>query len=212
MATAKTAAKKPAASAAKPAAKAQAAKTPAPAAKKAAKTSAPKPMPVEPVDAATLLKADHRKVDALFDKFDDARGSSEKSKIVAEICTELKIHTMIEEEVFYPALRGKIDDSVIDEAYVEHDGAKVLVNDLSQGSPADAMYDAKVKVLAEEIRHHVKEEERWLTGMFAKARMAGVDMTDLGTKMLGRKNELLAAAAKAPLPVAKPTAVKLVTA
>ena len=224
MATAKTAAKKPAARAAKaPAAKAPAAKAPAakgPAAKApATKTSAaarkapvPKPAPVEPTDAATLLKADHRKVDALFDKFDDARGSAEKGKIVAEICTELKIHTMIEEEIFYPALRGKIDESVIDEAYVEHDGAKVLVNDLAQGSPSDAMYDAKVKVLAEEIRHHVKEEERWLTGMFAKARMAGVDMTDLGTKMLVRKNALLAAAAKAPLPVAKPTAVKLVAA
>lgn len=178
----------------------------------ARKAAVPKPVPVEPTDAAALLKADHRNVDSLFEKFDDARGSAEKGKIVAQICTELKIHTMIEEEIFYPALRGKIDDSVIDEAYVEHDGAKVLVNDLSQGSPSDAMYDAKVKVLAEEIRHHVNEEERWLTGMFAKARLAGVDMTDLGTKMLVRKNALLSEAAKAPLPVAKPTAVKLVTA
>jgi hypothetical protein len=216
MATAKQpatkAAKTPATKAAKPAKTTAAKAAPRQPAARAAKPATPKPAPVEPIDAATLLKADHRHVDGLFDQFDDARGSADKGRIVAEICTELKIHTMIEEEIFYPALRGKLDDSVIDEAYVEHDGAKVLVNDLAQGTPADAMYDAKVKVLAEEIRHHVKEEERWLTGMFAKARMAGVDMTDLGTKMLIRKNELLAEAKAAPLPVAKPTAVKLVTA
>ncbi len=167
---------------------------------------------VEPIDAATLLKADHRTVDALFEAFEGAAGSAEKGRIVAEICTELKIHTMIEEEVFYPAVRGKIDDSLIDEAYVEHDGAKVLVNDLAAGQPGDPMYDAKVKVLAEEIRHHVKEEERWFTGMFAKARAAGVDMIDLGTKMQARKNELMAVAAREGLPIAKPTAVKLITA
>ncbi|MBV8972412.1 MAG: hemerythrin domain-containing protein [Sphingomonadaceae bacterium] len=218
MAVAKTAVKKPATKATTGTGKA--ATKPAPAkttaarkapARKAAPAAAPLPQ-VEPIDAATLLKADHRAVDAMFEAFDDARGKSEKSDLVARICTALKIHTMIEEEVFYPALRGKIDDSIIDEAYVEHDGAKVLVNDLSTGSPADAMYDAKVKVLAEEIRHHVKEEERWLTGMFAKARSAGVDMIDLGTKMAARKAQLEADAAAAPLPVAKPTAVKLVTA
>ncbi len=207
----KAATTKPAARAAKAPAKAPAkssAKPAARASKPAAKPAKPVAQ-VEPIDAATLLKADHRAVDAMFEAFDDARGKAEKGDLVARICTALKIHTTIEEEVFYPALRGKIDDSIIDEAYVEHDGAKVLVNDLAQGSPADAMYDAKVKVLAEEIRHHVKEEERWLTGMFAKARMAGVDMTDLGTKMAQRKAEL---EAQASLPVAKPTAVKLVTA
>ena len=216
MATAKhpatKAAKTPATKAAKPAKTIAPKVAPRKPAARAAKPAAPKPAPVEPIDAATLLKADHRHVDGLFEQFDAARGSADKGRIVAEICTELKIHTMIEEEIFYPALRGKLDDSIIDEAYVEHDGAKVLVNDLAQGTPADAMYDAKVKVLAEEIRHHVKEEERWLTGMFAKARMAGVDMTDLGTKMLVRKNELLAEAKAAPLPAAKPTAVKLVAA
>ncbi len=162
---------------------------------------------VEPIDAVTLLKADHRKVDGLFEEFDAARGSGKKADIVAQIVMELKIHTMIEEEIFYPALRGKIDDSIIDEGYVEHDGAKVLVNDLATGKPSDAFYDAKVSVLAEEIRHHVKEEERWITGMFAKARFAGVDMADLGSKMKARKDVLMAEAKRAGLPPAKMAAV-----
>ncbi len=210
----KPAARKPAAAKAAPAtADAPARPARKPAAKKpaGAKPAAPLP-PVEPIDAATLLKADHRAVDAMFEAFEAASGAADKKRIVGEIVTALKIHTLIEEEIFYPALRGKIDDAQVDEAYVEHDGAKVLVNDLAAGSPGEAMYDAKVKVLAEDIRHHVKEEERWFTGLFAKARSAGVDMTDLGTRMAARKAQLEAEAKAGPLPVAKPTAVKLITA
>ena len=166
-----------------------------------------KAVAAEPIDAVALLKADHRKVDGLFEEFDSARGTAKKADIVAQIVTELKIHTMIEEEIFYPALRGQIDESLIDEAYVEHDGAKVLVNDLAAGKPGDAFYDAKVTVLAEEIRHHVKEEERWITGMFAKARFAGVDMADLGAKMKARKDALMAQANSAGLPPAPMAAV-----
>ena len=110
-------------------------------------------------DAIALLKADHRKVESLFEKFEKATSASTKQKLCHEICTELKIHTTIEEEIFYPALRGRIEDDTLDEAYVEHDGAKVLVNDLESASPDDDFYDAKVTVLSEEVKHHVREEE-----------------------------------------------------
>ena len=107
-------------------------------------------------------------------------------------------------------LRGKIDDSIIDEGYVEHDGAKLLINDLATAHPGDDFCDAKVKVLAEEIRHHVKEVERWITGMFAKAKFAGVDMDALGVRLAARKAELMAQAKAASLPVARMHAVRLV--
>jgi hypothetical protein len=103
----------------------------------------------------------------------------------------LKIHTAIEEEIFYPAFRGKIEDHTLNEAYVEHDGAKVLINDIEAGSPADDFYDAKVKVLSEEIKHHVHEEEMPSEGMFAQCRKADVDLIALRDQMLARKEELL---------------------
>lgn len=154
------------------------------------------PPPAEPDDAITLLKADHRKVEALFDEFDKARRSDSKAKIVAQICTELKVHTQIEEEIFYPAVRARIDEAIVDEGYVEHDGAKVLINDLEASHPGDRFYDAKVKVLSEEIRHHVQEEERWLRGMFSQARRTDLDMAALGEQLGARKAELMAQAAK----------------
>jgi len=163
-------------------------------------------------DAIALLKADHRKVEDLFEQFEKAKGASKKQKICHEICTELKIHTMIEEEIFYPALRGKIEDDSLDEAYVEHDGAKVLINDLESGSPDDDFYDAKVTVLSEEIDHHVEEEELPKEGMFAQARDTGVDLVELRDRMLARKQELMAQAESSGLPVAKPHAVNLITA
>lgn len=163
-------------------------------------------------DAIALLKADHRKVEGLFEQFEKATSASAKQKLCHEICTELKIHTMIEEEIFYPALRGKIEDDMLDEAYVEHDGAKVLVNDLESSTPDADFYDAKVTVLSEEIEHHVKEEEMPGEGMFAQARKAGVDLVAMRDEMLARKAELLALAKGAGLPVARPSAVNLVTA
>jgi hypothetical protein len=108
-------------------------------------------------DAIALLKADHREVEDLFEQFEKTKSASKKQAIARQICTELKIHTLIEEELFYPAFRGKIEDDTLDEAYVEHDGAKVLINDIEAGSPDDDFYDAKVKVLSEEIKHHVHE-------------------------------------------------------
>ena len=143
-------------------------------------------------DAIALLKADHRKVEGLFEEFEKARASTRKAALVRQICTELTVHTMIEEEIFYPACRGKIEGDTLDEAYVEHDGAKMLIAELMDATPDDAFYDAKVKVLSEEIKHHVKEEEMRAEGMFAQAREAGLDMAALGAEMRARKEELLA--------------------
>lgn len=163
-------------------------------------------------DAIALLKADHRKVEDLFEQFEKATSSSSKQKLVHAICTELKIHTLIEEEIFYPAFRGKIESDTLDEAYVEHDGAKVLVNDIEAGSPQDDFYDAKVKVLSEEIKHHVHEEEMPSEGMFAQCRKTDVDLVVLRDQLLARKEELLAQAKSAGLPLAQPTAVHLIAA
>jgi hypothetical protein len=161
----------------------------------------------EYTDAIALLKADHRKVEDLFAKFENASGDGRKQALAEQICNELKIHTMIEEEIFYPALEGKIEEDTLSEAYVEHDGAKVLINDIMAGGPDDEFYDAKVKVLSEEIEHHVKEEEAPSEGMFSQARDTGVDMVALRDQMLARKEELMAQAESAGLPPAQPTAV-----
>lgn len=163
-------------------------------------------------DAIALLKADHRKVEDMFAQFEKAGASGQKQTIAHEICTELKIHTMIEEEIFYPALRGRIDDDTLDEAYVEHDGAKVLINDIEAGSPEDDFYDAKVTVLSEEIKHHVHEEEMPSDGMFAQCRKTDVDLVALRDAMLMRKQQLLAQSKAGGLPVAKPNAVNLMPA
>ena len=155
-------------------------------------------------DAIQLLKADHRTVEELFESFEKAGGDGRKEKIAKQICTELKVHAMIEEEIFYPALRGKIEDDLLDEAYVEHDGAKVLINDIEAGAPSDDFYDAKVKVLQEEIEHHVKEEEKMNDNMFQQARKADVDLDALGEQMAARKAELMAVAESGGLPPAQP--------
>ena len=161
-------------------------------------------------DAIALLKADHRKVEDLFDQFEEARPGS-RQKIAEQICAELKIHTMLEEEIFYPALQGKIEEETWTEAFVEHDGAKVLINDIVAGSPDDTFYAAKVKVLGEEIRHHVQEEERRQEGMFAQARAAGVDLVELRDRMLARKAELTRQARDRGLPPAEVRVVQLAT-
>jgi hemerythrin superfamily protein len=154
-------------------------------------------------DATHILAADHRAVEGLFEEFEKATSSDRKAKLAAQICTELKIHAQIEEEVFYPALRGKIDDDLLNEAYVEHDGAKVLINDLEASGPDDEFFDAKVTVLSEEIKHHVKEEEKQQDNMFQQARAADVDLEALGEQMLARKDELKAQAENGGLPPAE---------
>lgn len=141
----------------------------------------------EEMDAIAMLKADHRKVEEIFEQFEKATSPARKKKLALEACLELKVHTTIEEEIFYPACRKRIEDDLLNEAYVEHDGAKLLINDIEAGGPEDDFYDAKVKVLSEEIEHHVKEEEMRVEGMFAQARAAGLDMDALAEAMRARK-------------------------
>jgi hemerythrin superfamily protein len=155
-------------------------------------------------DATHLLMEDHREVEALFEKFEKASGDGRKERIAKQICTELKVHAMIEEEIFYPALRGKISDDDLDEAYVEHDGAKLLINEIEAGGADDEFYDAKVKVLQEQIEHHVEEEEKSRGNLFQQARAAGVDLEALGEQMAARKAELLRLAETQGLPPAQP--------
>jgi hemerythrin superfamily protein len=143
-------------------------------------------------DAIALLKADHRKVEELFEEYEGASGDGKKQKIALQICMELTVHAKIEEEIFYPACEGKIDEDLLKEAYVEHDGAKMLIAEIEAGTPSDEFYDAKVSVLSEQIEHHVGEEEMRMEGMFSQARKAGIDMVALGQQLLARKQELTA--------------------
>lgn len=151
-------------------------------------------------DAIALLKADHRTVEALFEQFENASGDGRKRKIAEQICLELTVHAKIEEEIFYPACEGKIEEDLLKEAYVEHDGAKVLIAEIEAGGPDDEYYDAKVKVLSEQIEHHVEEEEKRMEGMFSQARKAGLDMDALGDQLLARKEELIATYKASGLP------------
>jgi hemerythrin superfamily protein len=141
-------------------------------------------------DAIALLKADHKKVKGLFRQFKKVKksGEGDKAALVAEICAELRTHAQIEEEIFYPAVRAQIDDAdLMDEALVEHAGAKDLIAQLESMSPGDDLYDAKVTVLGEEIDHHVKEEEG---SMFPKAKRAKVDTKMLGEELAERKSAI----------------------
>ena len=147
----------------------------------------------EKMDAVALLKADHRKVEDLFAKFEKATAAGQKQRLAEQICMELKIHTILEEEIFYPACEGKVEEDLLSEAYVEHDSAKVLIGQIEDSEPAAEFYDAKVKVLSEEIEHHVEEEEKRIENMFSQARKAGLDMDALGEQMAARKEQLLAA-------------------
>jgi hemerythrin superfamily protein len=142
-------------------------------------------------DAIALLKEDHRKVEELFAEFEKASGEGRKERLAREICLELSVHSTIEEEIFYPACEGKVDEDLLKESYVEHDAAKVLIAEIASGrGESDEFFDSKVKVLQEEIEHHVQEEERRETGLFAQARRAELDMDALGEQLAARKREL----------------------
>lgn len=151
-------------------------------------------------DALQMLADDHRTVEALFEKYDNARGEAAQQKIVQQICQELTIHAMVEEQVFYPAIREAVDDDMMDEAQVEHDSAKMLILSLQQGTPSDAYYDAKVSVLKEQVEHHVYEEERQRGSIFAQVRKAEIDLVALGGQMAELKQRLLAQAKAEGLP------------
>lgn len=144
-----------------------------------------------PKDAVALLRADHTKVQGLFDDFEKTRSDSKKEKLAQQICMELKVHAAIEEEIFYPAARQAIkDEDMLDEAEVEHASARQLIAEIESGSPGEEKWDAKVTVLGEYIKHHVKEEQN---EMFPKVRKTKLDLAALGEQMSARKQELLSA-------------------
>lgn len=156
--------------------------------KKRSRTAPKRRSSSRPPDAIAMLRADHERVTELFERFENARGAERKQKLVAQICRELEIHTQLEEDVFYPAVRAAIDDDdLMDEATVEHQSAKDLIAQIREMSPGDELFDAKVTVLGEYVAHHVKEEQ---TEMFPKARRSDVDLADLGAQMRERKEAL----------------------
>ena len=144
----------------------------------------------KPQDAIQLLRADHRKVQNLFDQFEKARGDDRKAALAQEICTELKVHAQIEEEIFYPSAREALkEQDLIDEATVEHASAKELIAQIEQAQAGDELFDAKVIVLGEYIRHHVKEEQN---EMFPKLKKTKLDLKALGEQLAERKEALMA--------------------
>jgi hemerythrin superfamily protein len=144
-------------------------------------------------DAITLLESQHREVEAMFKKYEDLtdRAKASKKKIADQVCTALTLHAQIEEEIFYPATReaSKETEDMVDEAVVEHASAKDLIAQILDMDPEDDLYDAKVKVLSEQIEHHVEEEEQ---EMFPKVRELGLDLVALGQEMAMRMDELKA--------------------
>ena len=142
-------------------------------------------------DAIALLKADHATVSDLFADYEKVRSDAKKKALVAEICTELSVHAQIEEEIFYPAVKAALKDKLlVPEATVEHAGVKELIAQLEGLEPDGEMYDAKVKVLSEYVKHHVKEEQN---EMFPQASSSSLNLLELGARMATRKADLLAA-------------------
>jgi hypothetical protein len=147
-------------------------------------------------EAATLLRAEQVVVDGLFQRFDMARTTTAKRKIVAEICTELVLHVQVEEDIFYPEVKAALHDKqLIHEAEAEHQNLKDLIRQLQKLRPDDDFYDLKVKLLGECVKHHVREEH---FEMFPKANRAALDMVDLGDRMAAHKNALRAHRAPGP--------------
>jgi hemerythrin superfamily protein len=150
-----------------------------------------------PRDAIALLEADHREVEGYFEKYKDAKSREDKKGLATKICGALRVHAQIEEEIFYPAARKVTkDNDLLDEATVEHAGAKVLIVEIEAMQPGMPLYDAKVTVLGEQIRHHVKEEEGEL---FPKVRESRLDLKAVGKEMADRKAQLMALLADAAL-------------
>ncbi len=138
-------------------------------------------------NAIAMLKEDHARVQAMFDRFEGMRDGPQKENLVRRILEELRLHTAAEEEIFYPAVRealGEKASDLVDEAEVEHDSAKKLMAEIEGASMGDDRYDARVTVLGEYVKHHVKEEQN---EMFPRARQAGIDLRALGEAIAARK-------------------------
>jgi hemerythrin-like domain-containing protein len=145
-------------------------------------------------DAIALLKSDHDEVKKLFQQFEskhDKMSSEDKQALAEQICAELKVHTSIEEEIFYPAVGEHVEkaEELLHEAKVEHDAAKTLIKEIESGDPDDELWDAKVTVLGEYVLHHVKEEQNELFPMVRKAKE--IDLRELAERLMARKQELM---------------------
>jgi hemerythrin superfamily protein len=148
---------------------------------------------MQPDDGVSDLMRDHRTVEQLFKDFEESKeGGSGKQAIVAEIIQELRVHMAIEEEIFYPTAREFVEADMVNEAVVEHQGAKDLMDQLEAMEASDEMYDAKVKVLQEQVEHHVEEEEG---EFFPECRKSAMDLKGIGDQMAARKEELMGAKA-----------------
>ena len=141
-------------------------------------------------DATALLKADHQKVSELFEQYEKARSNSKKKDLVTQICNELTVHAQIEEEIFYPAVKkASKDTELVPEALVEHATLKDLIDQVKDVEPDGEIFEARITVLSEYVKHHVKEEE---SEIFAKAKASKLDMIKLGEELASRKDELMA--------------------
>ncbi|MDP3287458.1 MAG: hemerythrin domain-containing protein [Methyloversatilis sp.] len=155
------------------------------------KTSSGKKASAPPKDAIALLKADHEEVSGMFAEYEKKRTSATKMALVSEICAALSVHAQIEEEIFYPEVKAVLKDKLLlPEAKVEHAGIKDLIAQLEGVTPDGEMYDAKVKVLSEYVKHHVKEEQ---TEMFPKVKSSSLDLVEIGERLASRKADLMAA-------------------
>lgn len=146
----------------------------------------------ETTNAIDLLKADHKEVSALFDEYEDGKDllrAADKRALAEKICAALTVHATIEEEIFYPAAReaAKNAGDQLDEAEVEHDSVKYLIEQIEEQEPGEDLYDAKVKVLSEYVKHHVKEEQEEMFPQIEKSKM---DLDKVGEQLAARKEEL----------------------
>lgn len=147
-------------------------------------------------DATALLRADHKLVGGLFAQYEKTQSAAKKKELVDQICTELAVHAQVEEEIFYPAVQEALHDhELVPEATVEHASLKALIAEVEGAEPDGEMFDAKIKVLGEYVKHHVKEEQ---TEMFPKAKGTDLDMKELGAMITARKEVLLAEREKDP--------------
>jgi hemerythrin superfamily protein len=158
-----------------------------------AKTSSP-PRRTRSPDATTLLRADHKRVSELFAQFERARSTSTKWTLAEQICQELTIHATVEEEIFYPAVKSALkDDELVPEARIEHETLKALIAQIRQDDAESEEFEARVKVLSEYVKHHVKEEQN---EMFPEAKKSSLDLRTLGEQIQQRKAQLLAEVAQ----------------
>lgn len=143
------------------------------------------------VNALDLLMEDHAKVQAIFKKYKTLMkkdgSDEEKMELVKQACEALAVHAQIEEEIFYPAIRDAVEPSLLAEAFVEHDGAKELIEQLQDMDAGEALFDAKFIVLGEQVKHHIEEEE---TKIFPKLRRAGLDLVAIGEELKDMKEQL----------------------